>query len=629
MAEEERPVLRQLTELWDAAWSRVVEGPVEGLEEVIARFEEEVTACLADAVQGGDPGAVARACADWGEWDERVSSQVMRYGLDGPQQEIAQALSREEAATDRCFEEAKRRGLTYDKVRAYGTPGDPYAFTAYAQDHPEDPVASALLRCLEAIETESREGAQGFERRKAAVGELHAATGRAQSRVGQQLVPAAARRPDPGEGSTGEGADRAGRLEQPPFDETEFLGWRIRNHLAQASQKGSVPPGMQLFQKTFTMTRAELVALARELGIDPDAASDADVARYLLSSAATATVQRVTNSPEIREWQAALQRGEMAPPPPSYARVQGLASLPGRITVGISDREALDLLREHGLSLPVRAEEPACSLCGSIVPLGEAGLCSSCRAVVAAWQGAGEGTEQGWAIDPDTVIPWDLLAAHIAALAAHLAALAESPAEPSEWKPDPALEEFIQRLIEALREVARVVRLVVEGGEPPTVEVIERIKMPFAQAFGPSGGPAYATAAFGHFATTNPGAWAPDPGRDFEEGMSDAARSALESFLPEGFLDKLDDWRRRLGIGSEKEIPEGSTYDPESAKYPISLPGDPDWYCKYCGKRLAGMGEICRSCNAQERPWCRHCDWPRSAHSGERLFCPPRPRPAR
>lgn len=466
MATEGYPPSEGLTRLWETAWSGVTEGPLDALDEVITRFEEEAAAFLREALLTGDSAAAGAYSA----WQARAYPQVLGFAHEGAQQ---QGHSEQAAAERRCFEEAARRGLTYEKVKGYAAPGDPYAFLAYARDHPEDVVAADLLRCLQAVGEASRAESEGLQRRKGSVMELYAAAQRAQSRAVQQWAAA-------------QGAARA-------------------------------------------------------------------------------------------------------------------AARPSR----------------------------ACSLCGAVTPVGEDGRCGPCRAVVAASQGRGEATDQGWAIDPATVIPWGVLAAHIAALFACFGSTNEAhegpPAEPAKPEIDPAVEEWIRKIIEGGQQAAKVVQATVEGGEPPTAEVIERIKMPFTQAFGASGGPAYAAAAFEHYAATD--AWAWDPGIDLAEAMSEAARSALESLLPEGFLDGLEGWLRRLGIGSGKELPEGSTFLPEIPKHSVSRAGDVHWYCQYCGKRLDGMGEICRSCSDAERPWCRNCRWPRSAHTGERLFCPPRPRP--
>lgn len=462
MTAEGRSAFESLTRLWDRAWSGVTEGPVDAVDEVIEGFEEQAAACLSEALLTGDPAAAGA----YSSLVQQAFSQVVSYDQEEGQRQISRSHDQEQAARDRCIEEAERRGLTFQKVQAYGTPGDPYAFIAYAQDHPEDAVAAALLRCLQAVGEASRAESDGSQRRRAAVGELYAAAQRALSRAVQQQAAA----------------------------------------------------------------------------------------------------------------QAAARRDRV------------------------------------------------CSLCGAVTLVREDGRCGPCRGAVAAWQGRGEATEQGWAMDSATVIPWDVLAAHVAALAAAIAEQAESSAESPGPQVDPAFQAFIESLIDALQAMVDVVQGAVAGRKPPTAEVIEHIRVPFNRTFGPSGGPAYAAAAFGHFATAHPGSWAPDPGRDLEEAMSDAARSALEYFLPEGFLDEWEDWLGRLGIGSKKKTPEGSTWDPE-----VGNKGglrNEHWYCIYCGNRLSRMAQICRSCAAQERPWCQKCGWPRSAHTGERLFCPPRPRAA-
>ena len=401
------------------------------------------------------------------------------------------------------------------------------------------------------------------------------------------------------------------RLEQHPFDETEFLRHRITSHLDYKILVGQDGAGViHLLHQVPAMTHAELVALARDLGIDPDVASDADVARYLLSTSAADEVQRITNTPEYQQYLAAFREGQAVPPSPSVVRHSRLHNL--FVSIGVMpDGQVLRLFREHGLSLPVRGDEASCAMCGSPVPLGAGGLCTPCRAVMGAWQGRGEGTDQGWAVDSE-VIAWEVLAGHVPALV-----------EPKPGRQiDPALEEFLRALIEACAEVVRVVQTVVEGGRPPTTETVERIKRPFVQAFGPSGGPAFAAAAFAHFTNDHPGAWAFDPGRALQEGMRNAARDAAEFFFPEGLLDEWEDWLRRLGVPLESL----STFNPEFGDKG-GIRGE-EYYCNYCGTQLHGLGEICRSCSAQERPWCRNCGQRRSVHTGTKLECPPEPRGA-
>jgi|GEM_PF-425329 len=41
-----------------------------------------------------------------------------------------------------------------------------------------------------------------------------------------------------------------------------------------------------------------------------------------------------------------------------------------------------------------------------------------------------------------------------------------------------------------------------------------------------------------------------------------------------------------------------------------------EYHCKYCGKALGGMGEICRECVAAGRPFCTICGRTRAEHQG-------------
>jgi hypothetical protein len=123
-------------------------------------------------------------------------------------------------------------------------------------------------------------------------------------------------------------------LGQHPFDDTEFLGWLIRNRVL-----GTDP---DLFRRTTTMTPAELEATARGLGIDPDKASDADRARYILGYSIGDELERIR--------QARMEEGPVIGAAPTTPQVR-LLQLQAELR-GASDENAMGLLRRYGLSLP-------------------------------------------------------------------------------------------------------------------------------------------------------------------------------------------------------------------------------------------------------------------------------------
>jgi hypothetical protein len=445
MTRAERSAACQLTELWETTWSQVVGGSVDALRDVVARFEETAPGILAAALQEVDESIVHR-------WHEQAQSQLMQY--DG-RQHITGPHDDQETGMSRCIQEAERQGLAYDKVAAYGTPGDPYAYADYAHDHPEDPVAAQLLRCLAAVESGSQAGPEALEQRQQAIGELRGAVERV---------------------------------------------W--------------IEGGARYAQ-----------------GMRPQGAS-----------------------------------------------------------------------RNTGVL--------ACSLCGSTALVGSDGRCGPCRALVAASQAAGEPTEQGWAVDPDTVVSWGDLAGHVPVLAGLLPA----------GQVDPALQEFLRMLIESWQEVVRVVQAVVEGGEPPTPEMMQRLQAPFVQAFGSSGASAYTGAAFGGFAAAHSGAWAPDPAQEARQGMREAARDALGALLPggEGLASAIDDWLDRLGLKpEEKDQVDDHRFVKGSHQIGSAPAGSSfSWECRQCGMRWLGndvIDDMDRECPAAPDR-CRKCGRPRQLH---------------
>ncbi len=593
MKKAEHSPARQLTELWETTWSQVVEGPVDALHDVVARFEEAAPEILATAVQEGEELIVH-------EWHEQAQSQLMQYDS---RQHISGAPDDQETRMTQCIQEAERQGLVYGKVAAYGTPGDPYTYAAYAHDHPEDPVAAQLLRCLAAVESGSQAGPEALEQRKQAIGELWGVLERVWSGGWEQPR----WRPSEGQATVRWQGNQScvieGGLALPPYFDARRYG----------------PGGCDLDEPLLLLSGAALQMLEEIL---PAMEAAAAAGRPLV------VIAPAVSGPALEVLLLNLDRGALRSMVVETERLgergsqlitvlPGLARQPvvGRLVpIG---RVSATPTRVELRALVAEAAGRACSLCGSTAPVGNDGRCGPCRALVAASQAAGEATEQGWAVDPDTVVSWDDLAGHVPVLAGLLPA----------GQIDPALEEFLRLLVKSWEEVVRVVQAVVEGGEPPTPEMIQQMKVPFVQAFGPSGGLAYTGAAFGGFAAAHPGAWGPDPGQELRQGTRDAARDALGSVLPggEGLASAIDDWLDRLGLKSEEQG--GTRFDPEQARFQIF--GGGQWYCKYCGKRLSGLGEICTSCAAAGRPLCRHCGARREAHIGPKRFCPAHPRAAR
>ncbi|MEX1208162.1 MAG: hypothetical protein WEE36_06055 [Acidimicrobiia bacterium] len=122
-------------------------------------------------------------------------------------------------------------------------------------------------------------------------------------------------------------------LEQHPFDDVEFLGWRIRDQV-----QGSDP---NLFQRTATMTPTELEAAAKGLGMNPGIASDADRARYILAYSV---------ADEMRRAQARKADGPVMGTAPTAHQMR-LHRLQSELR-GANDDKALELLLQCGLSLP-------------------------------------------------------------------------------------------------------------------------------------------------------------------------------------------------------------------------------------------------------------------------------------